>query len=91
MHALPLPGTLDRKAASELARLLLECRGTDAALDAAEVGRVSAPALETLISARNQWRADGRTLTVINPSPAFLAGIEGLGASMRMLQTGGAT
>lgn len=88
VHALPLPGTLDRKAASELARLLLECRGSDAALDAEGVGRVGAPALEALMAARNQWSADGRVLTIANPSQAFLAGLEAFGADLDMLQTG---
>lgn len=87
MNALPLPETLDRKATSELARLLLEQRGLDAVLDAARVTRVGALAVDMLISARKQWEADGRTLSIINPSPAFLAGLEALGAQIGLLQT----
>ncbi|TJZ90344.1 STAS domain-containing protein [Paracoccus gahaiensis] len=88
VHALPLPGTLDRKATSELARSLLELRGSHAALDGAGVERLGALAVEALISARKQWQVDGRELRITNPSPAFLAALEALGADLDMLQTG---
>lgn len=67
--------------------MLLDLRGSHAALDAAGVERVGALAVEALISARKQWQADGRTLKVVNPSSAFLAGLIALGADMDMLQT----
>ena len=54
MTALPLPETLDRKAASELSKALLTHRGADIVLDAAPVRKLGAIGVELLIAARLQ-------------------------------------
>ncbi|WCR00330.1 STAS domain-containing protein [Paracoccus aestuarii] len=89
MHALPLPETFDRKAVSAFARTLLDHRGADAVLDASQVRRMGTLAVEMLISARKQWQADGRSLTIREASDPFLTTLEAVGASVDLLQTGG--
>lgn len=89
MHALPLPETFDRKAVSAFARTLLDHRGADAVLDASPVRRMGTLAVEMLISARKQWQADGRSLTIREASDPFLTTLEAVGATVDLLQTGG--
>ncbi|MEQ5793602.1 STAS domain-containing protein [Paracoccus sp. NFXS7] len=91
MHALPLPETFDRKAVSAFARTLLDHRGADAVLDASGVARMGTLAVELLIAARKQWRADGKTLSIRDASDPFLTTIQAVGASVQLLQTGGPT
>lgn len=86
MHTLRLPEAFDRKAIAQFAPTLMGHRGDDAALDASAVNRMGALAVELLIAARKQWQADGKALTILNASPAFLACLADIGASSEMLQ-----
>ena len=86
MHALPLPETFDRKAVALFAQTLIDHRGKDAVLDAASVTRIGGPAVELLVAARKQWLADGRSRRVRDPSAAFLATLDDVGASLDLLQ-----
>ncbi|RJK92442.1 STAS domain-containing protein, partial [Paracoccus aestuarii] len=58
-------------------------------LDASQVRRMGTLAVEMLISARKQWQADGRSLTIREASDPFLTTLEAVGASVDLLQTGG--
>lgn len=91
MHALPLPETFDRKAVSAFARTLLDHRGADTVLDASGVQRMGALAVEMLISARKQWQADGKALSIRDASDPFVTSLEAVGASVQLLQTGETT
>ena len=82
--ALHLPQRLDLPAAQALALDLIRIRGAPAVLDASQVRRMGALALQVLLSARKTWAADGQTLTIEHPSPEFrdalaLFGAETLG------------
>jgi chemotaxis protein CheX len=66
-----LPAVLDLKAARPLAGELLARRGGALSLDASRVERLGALCLQVLLSARLTWDADGKPLTLKDPSPAF--------------------
>ena len=78
-EALTLDEVLDLKAAKPLAEALLAQRGGDLEVDAANVRRLGGLCLQVLLSAVTTWAADGKTLTFLNPAPAFVEGLERLG------------
>lgn len=79
MQTLQLPDILDLRAASPLATSLLAIRGRQLTIDASHVERVGAQCLQVLLSARATWAVDGLSLMVVNPSEAFIEGVETLG------------
>ena len=77
-----LPGELDIRAAAPLAAELSGARGADLALDASQVERVGAQCLQVLLSAAATWCADGRELTIAQPSAAFAEAIRVAGLDL---------
>jgi chemotaxis protein CheX len=63
---------LDLKAAAGLHAELLKLRGVDLLLDAHEVQRLGGQCLQVLLAALTAWRADGKALSVVSPSEAFI-------------------
>ena len=80
-NALHLDAVLDLKAAKPLADALTARRGADLEVDASEVRRLGGLCLQVLLSAVATWQGDGRTLTFLNPAPAFIEGLELLGVA----------
>jgi chemotaxis protein CheX len=78
--ALKLSETLDLCAASSLTEALRAARGQDLELDASDVRRVGGQCLQVLLSATAAWAADGKALSVSNPSSEFIEGVTLLGA-----------
>ena len=66
-----LPARLELPAVQRLADELAQCRGGPAELDASQVQRMGALALQVLLSARKTWAADGQQLMIKDPSPQF--------------------
>ncbi len=62
---LTLDTNLDTLAAAPLRDALLERRGHDLLLDGSGVERIGGLCLQVLLAARDTWRADGRTLSVL--------------------------
>lgn len=76
---LKLARNLDVAHARALAEDLATRRGRPLVLDAADVEKTGAFAVEVLIAARLQWAADGVSILLRSPSAAFRAGWQGLG------------
>ena len=74
-----LPTRLDTSAAAALFSSLLAVRGRPIDIDASGVETIGALACEVLVSAQRQWAADGMTIRITCPSPAFLSVIATLG------------
>lgn len=88
MPALTLPETLDRKAAFELSKTLLEHRGSEIELDASGIHRLGAIGVEVLIAAQRQWQAESIKFQVDNWSEAALQALDAIGASPDLFQPG---
>ena len=84
-QALPLPEFLDLRAALPLRQALLERRGEDLEVDASGVRRLGTLCLQVLISAMSTWAADSCQLVFLNPSPAFVEGLDRLGVAQGAL------
>ena len=80
MSALKLSETLDLCAASALTEALRTARGQDLEIDASDVRRVGGQCLQVLLAANVAWAADGKALSVSNPSSEFIEGVTLLGA-----------
>lgn len=89
MPALTLPEILDRKAAYELSKTLLEHRGSEIDLDAGGIQRLGAIGVEVLLAAKQQWHAEAIEFQINNWSEAALQALEAIGASPDLFQTGG--
>jgi chemotaxis protein CheX len=76
-----LAEVLDLKAAGGLHGELLPLRGQDVTLDASLVTRLGGQCLQVLLSAIETWKADGRTLSFDQPSPAFIESLELFGVN----------
>jgi chemotaxis protein CheX len=76
---LKLPATLDVARARVVFDDLTRRRGVPLTIDASQVEKVSALAIEGLIAAGRQWRADGLNVTVTDMSRAFVETLEDLG------------
>jgi chemotaxis protein CheX len=73
---LKLPAILDQKAAAELLKDILDRRGQDLILETSQVSRLGGQCLQILIAAVNGWQSDGRQLSFVNPSVAFIHGLD---------------
>jgi chemotaxis protein CheX len=76
---LQLPRVLDLRAAAPLLAEFGAFRGRPLTLDASCVERVGAQCVQVLVSAQQTWARDGNTLTLSNPSRAFIEALELLG------------
>lgn len=79
-ETITLSACLDSQAAQELATVLDQHRRLSLTLSAEQVSFLGALTLQVLISAFRQWREDGNEFHIVNPSAAFLEGVELLGA-----------
>ncbi len=77
--SLTLAACLDSLATEHLAAELAQRRGHSLTLDAAHVTFLGALALQLLIATGLQWKTDGKSLDIIDPSEAFLEGVALLG------------
>lgn len=77
---LKLPEVLDMTAATPLAQSFLSHRGAALSVDASDVRRVGAQCLQVILAAAETWKADGKQLSLVKPSPEFLEGGQLLGA-----------
>jgi len=75
-----LSACLDSQAAQDLAAVLAQHRGHSLTLDAGQVSFLGALALQLLIAASRQWLEDAKSFQIVNPSAAFMDGVELLGA-----------
>lgn len=90
---LKLPATLDVARARAVFEDLAGRRGSPLTIDASEVEKASALAVEILIAARRQWQADGLPFALGNLSAAARDTWAGLGLSpdgSRPAEEGGA-
>lgn len=78
-QTLTLARRLDANAARQLASEIMARRGGPLAVDASTVETASALALEVLIAAGRQWRADGQALTLAGASGRITAAFATLG------------
>lgn len=79
--SLKIEADLGLDQAGPLREVLLGRRGAPLILDASQVERVSALCFQVLASARQTWAADGHPLDIVEPSPAFTAGLTLMGGS----------
>ncbi len=79
-NVLVLPEVMDLRAAGQLTQRILGFQGRALTLDASAVERIGGLCLQVLLSARLSWAVDRLPLTVMNPSQAFVDGLELFGA-----------
>jgi chemotaxis protein CheX len=87
--SIQLPANLDLGGAAALAVQLLEARGSELALDASGVQRLTGIGLEVLIAAQKQWRSDGCAFSVSGWTDPVLQTLQTLGAVPAYLSEGG--
>ena len=78
-NVLTLDETLDLNAASRLRAALMDLRGTDLTLDAAQVHHLGAQCAQVLVSATATWAVDGAVLAISAASEPFVQGVQLLG------------
>ena len=76
---LKLPEVMDASGARQVLDELLGRRGQPLCIDASSVQKVSALALEVLVSATRQWREDTQSVSITGMSDAFRTTCDGLG------------
>src|SRR6056297_735150 len=76
---LKLPETMDAARARSVFDDLFRRRGTPLTIDASQVEKAGALAIEVLIACARQWQSDGIPLTIAHQSHAMLATWGGLG------------
>lgn len=77
-----LPVRLDSSAAPGLVAALRDRAGRPLILDAGRVEVIGALALEVIIAGGRQWEADGKSLTISQPSARFTAACQALGLNV---------
>ena len=85
---LSLDARLDSTAAGGLRNELAEAAGGDVSLDAGAVEILGGLCLELLLCARSVWNAAGHTITIENPSAAFVENLSRFGLAPGDLATG---
>ena len=78
--AITPPATLSAASAATFRAELEAARGGNATLDLSGVEMLGGLCLELVIAAQATWRAEGLTLTLADPSAAFLNDAATLGA-----------
>ncbi|HHX90393.1 MAG TPA: STAS domain-containing protein [Paracoccus sp.] len=79
--SLKLAACLDTLATRRLAADLASQRGHSLTLDAADVTFLGTLPLQLLLAAHRQWRMDGKSFRIADPSAAFLDGTALLGSN----------
>jgi len=69
---LAAPSAIDLASIGALRDALVERRTTDLTLDVGAVEKMGALGVQVLLAAAAAWSADGRELSIVNGSPAFL-------------------
>ena len=83
-----LPAILDLKAAAPLHAMLAAQRGADLQIGGAQVQRLGAQCLQVLLCAQTAWLADGKSLTITEPSVELLNSIELFGVGEKAIVVG---
>ena len=78
-RVIELQENLDMPVAAQLADAFLKHVGEPVAVDAARVQRLGASCLQVMLAAARTWKAEGDSLTLLNPSPRFLEDLNLLG------------
>ena len=78
---LVLPGRMDASTLPETHADIVSRRGTDLDLEASQVDRFGAQALQLVLSTFATWREDGFRLRVLDPSPAVRTAFDQLGCA----------
>jgi chemotaxis protein CheX len=84
---LKLPQTMDVARARSLYDDLFRRRGSPLTIDASQVEKASALAIEVLIAAARQWRSDGISFDIKTPSHAMLETWGGLGLDLETVMS----
>jgi chemotaxis protein CheX len=82
-----LPEVLDLTFAGPLAESLLAVRGAAVSIDATRVQRAGAQCVQVLLSALSTWRADGVSLSFLEPSTEFRDALSLLGIGLAEITT----
>jgi len=75
----PLPAVLDLKATGPLTEGLLAMRGQNLVLDASKVERLGTQCVQILMAAAATWKDDMASISIVEPSDSFSAGLRILG------------
>jgi chemotaxis protein CheX len=86
--SIALASELDIKAAAPLATELIAVRGTALTIDASGVERIGGQCMQVLLAAAEIWRTDGSSLSIAEPSAAFVAAIGTAGLDITQFTTG---
>ena len=73
--------------AAAMAADILAFQGSDLTIDASKVKNIDTPCIEVLIAAEKLWATDDVTLQYLEPSEAFLQGLQILGIELTQLST----
>ncbi|MBX9615132.1 MAG: STAS domain-containing protein [Brevundimonas sp.] len=76
-----LPGRMDASTLTQTHADLIQRRGTDLDIEASQVDRFGAQALQLLLSAIATWRDDGFRLRIVDPSDAVRTAFDQLGCA----------
>lgn len=76
---LKLPESMDVARARAVANDLIQHRGDALTIDASEVTKISALAVEILLASAKQWQTDGHPFSITPSSPAFMTTLDDLG------------
>lgn len=76
-----LPARMDASTLPQTHSDLLSRRGADLDLEASQVDRFGAQALQLVLSAFASWREDGFRLRILDPSEAVRAAFDQLGCA----------
>ncbi|ADL00428.1 STAS domain-containing protein [Brevundimonas subvibrioides] len=76
-----LPGRMDASTLPETHADIVRRRGNDLDLEASQVDRFGAQALQLMLSSFATWREDGFRLRLLDPSPAVRTAFDQLGCA----------
>jgi chemotaxis protein CheX len=79
LRVVELPENLDMPVAAQLIDSFSKLVGQPLAVDASRVQRLGASCLQVLLAAARTWKAEGHTLSLVDPSPRFLEDLNLLG------------
>jgi chemotaxis protein CheX len=82
---LKLPDNLDLNAVSAMHAQLVELKGHNVEVDAADVRKSGAQCVQVLLAAKKTWDADGKSLVIGTMSEAFENTLKLLGISGEVL------
>ena len=85
-EVLVLPGRMDASTLPETHADLVRRRGGDLDIDASQVDRFGAQALQLMLSSFATWREDGFRLRLLDPSPTVRTAFDQLGCAPALAQ-----